>query len=64
MSYGGQIGELMGKIVELTGVAHAWKAKAEQQELEIEYLRKCLDRELASRSRTLATRRTAMGPKK
>lgn len=61
MTMGGQIGELMGKIVELTGVAHAWKAKAEQQELEIEYLRKCLDRQPRPRP---ATRRTVMGPRR
>jgi hypothetical protein len=40
-----QIGELMGRIVELSGVANAWKAKSEQQEKEIVYLRECLEKE-------------------
>jgi hypothetical protein len=51
MGYGAQIGELMAKVAELTGVAMAWKAKSEQQEQEIEYLRECLKKE---RSRNTA----------
>lgn len=51
MGYGAQIGELMGRIAELTGSAMAWKAKAEQQDQEIAYLRGCLEKE---RSRSTA----------